>query len=98
MQHASANAVFDKVALAVEQTLYIEPDTLTPDSRLVADLRLGKFGRVRLTLHLEETFEIELSDEAVDRFDTVGDIVHYMSRWWHEDVDGSGDAISPVRH
>jgi acyl carrier protein len=95
MSYACANLVFEKVASAVEQTVYIEPDTLTPDSRLIADLRLGKFGRIRLALHLEETFDIEISDEAVDRFDTVGDIVHYMSRWWLED-DPSLAAM--VRH
>jgi Phosphopantetheine attachment site len=60
--------------------------------------RARGFGRIRLALHLEETFDVELSDEAVKTFDTVGDIVHYMSRWSLGHADGSAGAREPVRH
>ncbi len=73
--------VFDKVVTAVEQTVYVGGESVTPTSRLVDDLRVGPFARLKLALYLEETFEVEISDEAVAHFDTVGDIVRYMSRW-----------------
>jgi acyl carrier protein len=73
--------VFDKVVTAVEQTVYVGGESVTPTSRLVDDLRVGRFARLKLALYLEETFEVEISDEAVAHFDTVGDIVRYMSRW-----------------
>src|SRR5271166_1996472 len=73
--------MFEKVVLAVKQTVYIGGKSLTPTSRLVDDLRLGRFARLKLALYLEETFEVEIPDEAVAHFDTVGDIVRYMSRW-----------------
>lgn len=80
--HISFNqAVFTNVVHAIEQTVYIEGSCLTPDSRLADDLRLGLFGRMRLGLYLEEMFETEIPNEALKRFDTVGDIVRYMSRW-----------------
>jgi acyl carrier protein len=72
--------VFDKVILAVEQTVYTDGASLSAASRLADDLRLGRFGRIRLALYLEETFDLEISDEAVEQFDTVGDIVRYLSR------------------
>jgi acyl carrier protein len=84
MRSTSHSAVFDKVVLAVEQTTYVEGHGLTRATRLVDDLELGKFGRIKLAVYLEETFDIELTDEAVDRFDTVGDIVRYVNRWEHE--------------
>jgi acyl carrier protein len=74
-------AVFEKVVQAVEQTVYIEGSRLTHESRLADDLRLGRFDRIKLVLYLEETFDTEVPDEAMERFDTVGDIVRYMSRW-----------------
>ena len=78
---------FEKVVLAVEQTVYIGDECITPTSRLVDDLRLGRFARLKLALYLEETFEVEIPDEAVAHFDTVGDIVRYMSRWSLERLD-----------
>jgi acyl carrier protein len=84
------NAVFEKVILAVEQTVYIEGTNLSPASRLSDDLRLGRFGRIRLALYLEETFDVEVPDDEMDRFDTVGDIVRYMNRWSLENADPAG--------
>jgi acyl carrier protein len=75
------NVVFEKVVLAVEQAVHTTGISLSATSRLTDDLRLGRFGRIRLALYLEETFDVEIPDEAVDRFDTVGDIVRYVSRW-----------------
>jgi acyl carrier protein len=79
--------VFEKVVLAVEQMVYIGGNSVTLTSRLVDDLRLGRFARLKLALYLEETFEVEIPDEAVAHFDTVGDIVRYMSRWSLERLD-----------
>jgi acyl carrier protein len=90
MQTSPGNAVFEKVVLAVEQTVYVEGTSLSPASRLADDLRLGRFGRIRLALYLEETFDVELPDEALNRFDTVGDIVRYMTRWSLESADPVG--------
>ena len=83
------DAVFDKVVLAVEQTVYVAGRALAPDTRLVEDLKLGRFGRIRLALYLEETFDVEISDDAVAYFDTVGDVAQYMSRWTLQDADMS---------
>jgi acyl carrier protein len=59
----------------------IEGQGLTPATRLAGDLELGRFGRMKVAIYLEESFDVELPDEAVDRFDTVGDTARYMSRW-----------------
>jgi acyl carrier protein len=87
MASSSHNVVFSKVVSAVGQTVHIESERLTSASRLVDDLRLGRLGRLRLALRLEEMFDLELPDEAVERFQTVADIVRYMARWGLEDAD-----------
>jgi acyl carrier protein len=94
MQSTSDNAVFDKVALAVEQTVYLTGLSITPATRIARDLRIGRFGRLKLALYLEETFDVELPDEAVQRFETVGDIIQYLSRWSHETTEGWRYAVA----
>jgi acyl carrier protein len=89
--------VFDKVVTAVEQTVYVGGESVTPTSRLVDDLRVGRFARLKLALYLEETFEVEISDEAVAHFDTVGDIVRYMSRWSLASLDLLECSVSDAR-
>lgn len=84
VRSTSNNDVFGKVLQAVEQTVYIDGHILTPATRISKDLSIGRLGRLRLALYLEETFDVELQDEAVARFETVGDIVQYMGRWSHE--------------
>jgi acyl carrier protein len=87
MQISSGDAIFNKVVSAVEQTVYTEGRSLSPATRLVDDLSLGRFGRIRLAMYLEETFDLEISDHAIECFDTVGDIALYMSRWSLESAD-----------
>ncbi len=89
MPEIFSNVVLEKVVLAVEQTVYIQDNILTIASRLVDDLKLGKFARIRLAISLEETFDLEIPDEVVKRFTTVGDIVQYMSRWSPEGANNS---------
>ena len=76
-----SDVVFNKVLLAIRQTVYVEGRTLMPETRLVEDLKLGRFGRIRLALYLEENFDVEIADDAVERFVTIGDIVLHMGRW-----------------
>jgi acyl carrier protein len=79
------SSVFDKVARAIEQTTYISPAEVTTNTRLVDDLALGRFGRMRLAINLEELFDLELPNDVVARFVTVADIVNYFSRHYFRD-------------
>ena len=86
MRSAFDSAVFMKVAVAIESTTSLDPTEVSPSTRLVEDLSLGRFGRLRLAIHLEEIFDLELSDEVVQRFVTVSDIAGYFSRRYFRDV------------
>ncbi len=87
MQSAFNSSVFDKVALAVKQAVYIEVPGLSGATRLVDDLALGRLGRLKLAIRLEEVFNIEFQDDVVERFGTLGDIVTYLSRRYFRDSD-----------
>ena len=92
MTSAFDGFVLNRVALAVAQVTHINPTTISGGTRLTEDLALGRFGRLQLAVCLEEMFDIELSNEVVARFVTVGDVVSYFSRRYFRDFSSA-----PVR-
>ena len=94
MELALNSSVLDMVVLAVEQTTYNEEFGITSATRLADDLHLGRFGRAKLALSLEEVFEIELPDQALKRFSTIGDIVEYLNRYYLPDVESPQHAAA----
>jgi acyl carrier protein len=97
MRSTSGESVFDRVTLAVEQTVYIDRRVLTPATQIAGDLGVGRFGRIKLVLYLEEMFDVEIPDEMVAQFDTVGDIIHYLSRRSHESTEFAAQAAPDKR-
>ena len=92
MQAALNSSVLGKVVLAIEQSARLGERQITSATRLVEDLGLGRFDFLKLAIYLEEVFldevsDIELPDEALKRFVTVGDIVRYLSRRYFRDVE-----------
>ena len=87
MQTALDRSVLDGVILAVERTTYVGDREVSSETRLACDLALGRFRRLKLAIYLEEIFDIELSDEALERFVTVADIVKHISVRYFQDVE-----------
>jgi len=50
-------------------------DAVTDEQNLVADLALDSLDRVDLTVTLEQEFNIDISDAALEGWQTVGDVV-----------------------
>ena len=89
MQTALDRSVLDGVILAVERTTNVGGREVALETKLVCDLALGGFRRLELAIYLEEIFNVELSDEALERFVTVADIVKYISGRYFRDVEPS---------
>ena len=89
MQSAFNSSVFQKVALAVEQAVCAKASTLSPSTRLVGDLAIDRFGRLRLGFGLAKAFNIQIESDALDRCDTLGDVVDYLSCRYFRDVEPS---------
>lgn len=60
--------------------LDIEPREIGPMSRL-SDLGLDEMDRMELEMALEETYDQEMPDGALNRMATVGDVVTYVQQW-----------------
>ena len=87
MQIALNNSVLDRVILAIGQTTHLGDQKVTLETRLTCDLALGGFGRLKLAIYLEEVFDVELSDDILERAVTVADIVKYISEHYFEDIE-----------
>ncbi len=70
--------VFDKVKEIIVDQLDVEADKVTAGANIQDDLGADSLDVVDLVMSLEEEFDIEIPDEAVEGIKTVGAIVKYI--------------------
>ena len=70
--------VFEKVKSIVADQLDVEEEKVTAEASITEDLGADSLDVVDLVMSLEEDFDIEIPDEAVENIKTVGDIVSYI--------------------
>jgi acyl carrier protein len=72
--------VEEKVKQIIVDQLGVEPADVTSTSSFVDDLGADSLDRVELVMALEETFDIEIPDEAAEKIATVKDAVDYIQK------------------
>lgn len=70
--------VFDMVAGQIAKQLKVDVTTITPDSRLVEDLKADSANVMVMIMDLEDQFNIMVDDTAINNLKTVGDVVKYI--------------------
>ncbi|MEZ0180031.1 acyl carrier protein ['Camptotheca acuminata' phytoplasma] len=56
----------------------IKSDDITPQTRLKEDLGLDSFDAVEIVMELEKVFKIQISDESMQQFKILKDVVNYV--------------------
>lgn len=72
--------VLDQVRNMIASQLQIPVEQITADSRLVEDLKADSANVMVMILELEAEFGIEVEDEVILSFKTVGDVVAYIEK------------------
>ena len=67
--------MLDKLKEIIVQFADVNPDDITENSTLRADLGLSSFDIVNLSVALEEVFEVEFEESEIPTLNTVGDII-----------------------
>ena len=71
--------MFDKVKNLLVEELSVNPEDITPSAELINDLGVNSLELADLVLLCEEKFDIEITDDDIHKFVTVGDIVEFLS-------------------
>ncbi|MBR7071417.1 MAG: acyl carrier protein [Clostridia bacterium] len=56
----------------------VDPDDLTPETRIIEDLGADSLDVVELLMAAEDEFEVEIPDESIEGMKTIGDVVNYI--------------------
>ena len=72
--------MFERVKQVICDTCSIPEEEIKMEATLAGDLDINSFELVNLIIAFEEEFDIEVDDDKVMDFTTVGDIVDYLEK------------------
>lgn len=70
--------VFERIREIICDQLDLEEDKVTMDSDIIEDFDADSLDIVDLVMSFEDEFGLEVPDEQIEAFHTVGDIVRYI--------------------
>ena len=70
--------MLDKFADLLVEELQINRKDITLDAELSNDLGINSIELADLVMLCEEKFDIEINDDDIRQFTTVGDVVNYL--------------------
>ncbi len=70
--------VFERVREIICDQLDLEEDAVTMESNIIDDFDADSLDVVDLVMTLEDEFAIEVPDDKIETFATVGDVVRYI--------------------
>ncbi|MBQ6263788.1 MAG: acyl carrier protein [Clostridia bacterium] len=72
--------MFENVKRLLVDELSVSEDDVTPEAELVGDLGVNSLELADLVLMCEEKFNIEINEDDIRGFITVGDVVDYLEK------------------
>lgn len=75
----SQDEILAKVQEIVAEQLEVDINDVKPDANFTNDLGADSLDTVELVMALEESFEIEIPDEAAEGIATVQDAVNFIT-------------------
>ena len=70
--------IFERIRSLLASQLDIEEDRITMDSSFVEDFEADSLDVVDMVMNLEDEFGVEVDDDQIENFHTVGDVVRYI--------------------
>ena len=72
--------VFDTVAGMISTQLKVDLKDVTPDKRLLEDLKADSANIMVMIMDLEDHFDLTVEDAVIAELKTVGDVVAYIEQ------------------
>ena len=70
--------MFETLKKFLVDELHVNAEDISMEAELSGDLGINSLELANLVLKCEETFDIEIDDEDLHNFTTVGDVVRYL--------------------
>ncbi len=70
--------VFEKLRDIICEQLEVEPEAVTEESLIVDDLGADSLDIVDMVMSIEEEFNIEVPDEAIENIRSIDDVVKFI--------------------
>ena len=71
-------SIMEQITEILVETFSLEPEEVTADARLEADLGINSLELAELALRCDEEFGVEVDDDDIHRLITVGDVANYI--------------------
>ena len=72
--------MFDTVKNMLVKELQLDEKDITPQAELINDLGINSLELADLVMNCEDEFHIEIKDEEIRDFVTVGDVAQYLEK------------------
>ncbi len=72
--------IFDKVAAMIAKQLKLDVSEVTPDKRLLEDLKADSANIMVMIMDLEDEFDLTVEDAVISELKTVGDVADYIEK------------------
>ncbi|MFR0367847.1 acyl carrier protein [Candidatus Phytoplasma palmae] len=66
--------------IIVEKKTFLKEEDINLETKLKDNLGLDSFDAFEIVIELEKRFFLKISDEAVNQFKTIGDVVEYIQK------------------
>lgn len=70
--------VFEKLRDIICEQLEVEPEAVTEESLIVDDLGADSLDIVDMVMSIEEEFNIEVPDSAIENIRSIDDVVKFI--------------------
>ena len=71
--------MLEKIIEIITDQLHVSPDVvITLDTSFKQDLRADSFELMELVMALEDEYGVQVEDEELENFETVGDVIDYI--------------------
>ncbi|MEG0238267.1 MAG: acyl carrier protein [Clostridium sp.] len=70
--------MFEKIQEIIAEKLSVDASEITQEASFIDDLNADSLDIVELIMALEDELDMEIPDEDVEGFKTVGDVVEYV--------------------
>jgi len=78
---------FERIKAIIVELLGVDPAKVTLEARFREDLEADSLDLVELIMEMEETFDVQIADNELEKIRTIKDVLDYLKAKgvvWHE--------------